>query len=69
MRSVGLVDSERDGREVRYRLTDPRSVEACELMRIVIADRLHRLAAMARDDGPRAAAAVGPSAAIGSATR
>jgi ArsR family transcriptional regulator len=69
MRSVGLVDFERDGREVRYRLTDRRSVEACELMRTVIADRLRRLAEMTRDDGPRVAAAADSSAAIGSASR
>ena len=55
--------------EVRYRLTDRRSVEACELMRTVIADRLRRLAEMTRDDGPPVAGAADLSAAIGSASR
>ena len=44
-------------------------MEACELMRTVIADRLRRLAEMTRDDGPRVAAAADSSAAIGSASR
>ena len=33
LRTTGLVDAERDGREVRYRLTDPDVVVACGLMR------------------------------------
>jgi DNA-binding transcriptional ArsR family regulator len=62
MRAVGLLESERDGREVRYRLADRRSMEACELMRTVIADRLRRLADMAGDDGPRVAGPAGAPA-------
>lgn len=43
LRSAGLVDAERDGREVRYRLTDPDVVVACGLMRGVLQRRLARL--------------------------
>lgn len=43
LRSTGLVDAERDGREVRYRLTDPDVVVACGLMRTVLQRRLVRL--------------------------
>lgn len=48
LRTAGLVDAERDGREVRYRLSDPDVVVACSLMRSVMErrlSRLHRLAA------------------------
>ena len=31
--AAGLVEAERDGREVRYRLTDPDVMVACGLMR------------------------------------
>jgi DNA-binding transcriptional ArsR family regulator len=47
MRSVGIVDSVRDGRFVRYRLSDPGILDACELMRDVLLRRLARLADMA----------------------
>ncbi len=55
MRSVGLVDPMRDGRIVRYRLTDPEILAACSLMREVLVRRLSRLgdlaaAALAPDD-------------------
>lgn len=43
LRSAGIVDAERDGREVRYRLTDPDVVVACGLMRSVLQRRLTRL--------------------------
>src|SRR4051794_6836746 len=48
LRAAGLVEFERDGREVRYRLADRRVTAACELMRAVIADRLMRLGDIAR---------------------
>jgi ArsR family transcriptional regulator len=44
MRSAGIVDAERVGREVRYRLTDPDVVLACAVMRRVLERRLARLA-------------------------
>jgi ArsR family transcriptional regulator len=47
MRSVGLVEAIRDGRTVRYRLTDPQILAACELMRAVLVRRLSRLGDLA----------------------
>jgi DNA-binding transcriptional ArsR family regulator len=43
LRAAGIVESERDGREVRYRLADPDVVVACALMRGVLQRRLSRL--------------------------
>ncbi len=43
LRGAGLVDAERDGREVRYRLSDPDVVVACGVMRGVLQRRLVRL--------------------------
>jgi len=47
LRSAGLVEAERDGREVRYRLADPDVIVACKLMRAVLERRLTRLGQMA----------------------
>ncbi len=47
MRSAGVVEAERDGRGVRYRLTDPEILVACETMRCVLVRRLARISAMA----------------------
>ena len=58
LRSAGLVDAERDGREVRYRLSDPDVMVACGLMRTVLERRLTRLGRMAE------ASAVGRAHAI-----
>lgn len=44
MRTAGLVEAERDGREVRYRLVDNDVVVACAIMRGVLQRRLSRLA-------------------------
>ena len=54
MRAAGIVEPERDGREVRYRLTDPDVIRACDLMRGVLARRLDRLGrlAMPANDAP-----------------
>jgi DNA-binding transcriptional ArsR family regulator len=43
LRTAGLVESERDGREVRYRLADPDVMVACGIMRGVLQRRLARL--------------------------
>ena len=43
LRGSGLVEAERNGREVRYRLTDPDVMVACGLMRSVLERRLSRL--------------------------
>lgn len=56
LRSAGLVEAERDGREVRYRLSDPDVMVACDVMRRVLERRLGHLASL-----------VGDSAASGSA--
>lgn len=54
MRMVGLVEAVRDGRIVRYQLSDPQVLAACALMRAVLVRRLSRL-------GDLAAAAVEPT--------
>ncbi len=57
MRTAGLVEAERDGREVRYSLSDPEVMVACGVMRQVLErrfSRLGRLAAPARPFGPGA---------------
>jgi DNA-binding transcriptional ArsR family regulator len=47
MRAAGVVEAERDGREVRYRLSDPEILDACETMRGVLVRRLARLSVAA----------------------
>jgi ArsR family transcriptional regulator len=47
MRAAGVVEAERDGREVRYRLTDPDVMVACDVMRRVLHRRLSRLGDLA----------------------
>lgn len=47
LRLAGIVDAERDGREVRYRLADPDVMVACGVMRGVLERRLTRLGEMA----------------------
>jgi DNA-binding transcriptional ArsR family regulator len=44
LRATGIVEAERDGREVRYRLADPDVMTACGIMRAVLERRLRRLA-------------------------
>jgi DNA-binding transcriptional ArsR family regulator len=48
MRSIGIVEAERDGREVRYALADPEIVSACETMRGVLLRRISRMSAAAQ---------------------
>ena len=50
LRSAGIVEAERDGREVRYRLADPDVVVACALMRGVLQRRLSRLGRLSLHD-------------------
>jgi DNA-binding transcriptional ArsR family regulator len=52
LRSAGLVEAERDGREVRYRLADPDVMVACGVMRAVLERRLRRLAALSDASAP-----------------
>jgi DNA-binding transcriptional ArsR family regulator len=47
LRSTGLVEADRGGREARYRLTDPDVLVACSVMRGVLERRLARLARLA----------------------
>jgi DNA-binding transcriptional ArsR family regulator len=44
MRAAGVVEAERDGREIRYRLADPDIITACGLMRQALQRRLSRFA-------------------------
>ena len=44
LRGSGVVEADRDGREVRYRLVDPDVMVACGIMRGVLQRRLQRLA-------------------------
>ena len=60
LRNAGLVEAEREGREVRYRLADADVMVACALMRSVLERRLTRLGRVAAD----AAAPVARVAAI-----
>ena len=57
LRAAGIVEAERDGREVRYRLADPDVMVACALMRSVLERRLTRLGEMAAAAAHRAAPA------------
>jgi len=43
MRAAGVVEAEREGREVRYRLSDPEIICACETMRGVLLRRIARI--------------------------
>ncbi len=54
LRTAGLVEAERDGREVRYQLTDPDVLRACGVMRGVLERRLSRLAQLAPAPAPEA---------------
>jgi DNA-binding transcriptional ArsR family regulator len=47
LRAAGIVEAERDGRGVRYRLADPDVMVACGVMRCVLERRLTRLGEMA----------------------
>ena len=47
MRAAGIVEAERDGREVHYRLSDPEIIVACETMRGVLVRRISRISAAA----------------------
>jgi ArsR family transcriptional regulator len=66
LRSSGIVEAERDGREVRYRLADPDVMVACALMRSVLERRLTRLGEMAANaiGSPVAVAPAAPVATL-----
>jgi DNA-binding transcriptional ArsR family regulator len=52
MRAAGIVEAEREGREIHYRLADPDVVAACNLMRGVLHRRLARLAGLSGTNAP-----------------
>jgi DNA-binding transcriptional ArsR family regulator len=54
LRAAGLVEAERDGREVRYRLSDPDVITACSIMRGVLQRRLGRLGRLSLQDAATA---------------
>jgi len=56
LRASGMVDADRDGREVRYRLSDPDVMVACGIMRDVLERRLRRLADLSIADEATTAA-------------
>ncbi len=62
LRASGLVEAERDGREVRYGLTDPEVMVACGIMRGVLERRLHRLAELSSTSPVAAPPPLSPSA-------
>jgi DNA-binding transcriptional ArsR family regulator len=47
LRNAGVLEAQRDGREVRYQLADPDVMVACGLMRSVLERRFSRLGRMA----------------------
>jgi ArsR family transcriptional regulator len=47
LRSTGLVEADRGGREAIYRLADPDVIVACDVMRSVLERRLARLSRLA----------------------
>jgi ArsR family transcriptional regulator len=55
LRTAGIVEAERDGREVRYRLSDPDVTVACALMRGVLERRLTRLGELAANSSAASA--------------
>ena len=50
LRERGLVHASRQGMSVEYRLTDTRLVEALDLLRIVLRDRLAYRASLVEDE-------------------
>lgn len=55
LRSAGLVEADRHGREIRYGLVDPEVIVACDVMRGVLQRRLSHLAQLARVAGAQRA--------------
>lgn len=61
LRAAGLVETERRGREIHYRLADPDVLVACDVMRGVLGRRLARLATLADRVAPLQRAASHPA--------
>jgi ArsR family transcriptional regulator len=54
LRAVGLVEVERNGREVRYQLTDPQVMVACSVMRGFLVRRIGQMSTVAMNAGVKA---------------
>jgi ArsR family transcriptional regulator len=65
LRTAGMVEAERDGREVRYRLSDPDVMTACGIMRAVLERRLLRLAALSASPAATPTTSTTPALAAG----
>jgi ArsR family transcriptional regulator len=68
LRAVGLVESSRDGRFVRYRLADPDILAACSTMRAVIVRRLSSLGDLAATVSAADPGATAPVTAVATAS-
>ena len=53
LRASGLVAVERRGREMRYQLSDPAVISACDIMRGFLERRLHHLSTVTFAAGAR----------------
>ena len=62
LRQTGLVEIERNGREVRYQLTDPEVIEACSIMRGFLQRRIDRLSTVTDTAATSERAPVGANA-------
>jgi len=62
MRAAGIVEAERAGREVHYRLSDPDVIVACSIMRTVLQRRLARLAELSGGEANEVDHPAAPSA-------
>jgi ArsR family transcriptional regulator, virulence genes transcriptional regulator len=58
LRSSGLVEIERNGREIRYQLADPQVMVACSIMRGFLQRRISHLSTVAVSAPEMAAAGV-----------
>jgi ArsR family transcriptional regulator len=61
LRSAGLVEADRHGREIRYGLVDPEVIVACDVMRRVLQRRLVRFARLAGAQSTRPVIQLGRS--------
>jgi ArsR family transcriptional regulator, virulence genes transcriptional regulator len=64
LRTAGLVEAVRTGRDVKYRLADPEIVEACGLMRQVLIRRIARLGDIAASYAVQTGASGEPTQAV-----